>query len=326
MEKIYRVFVSSTYEDLREERSEVQKALLKLKCLPVGMELFPSTDDENWEFIKRQIEESDYYILVIGGRYGSLAPDGLSYTEKEYRYARELKMPVLAFVHADRSVIPAGKTELDAEPREKLEQFIKTVRTGPLVQSYTTAHELSAQVIVSMVELRERRPAIGYIRANESVEAKKYADLLEENARLKAEIASANNTYQPFALAHQDANLLLSSGLDAHESHCTWGEIFVAIAARIVLWPDFQDGHAAEAVLALAGGTKLDFRAGEFQRVKMQLFAMQLVRFETVLKQGSARYLDRTYHVWHLTEYGSQQIGALARLNPLPPAPAISGG
>jgi hypothetical protein len=39
-EPIYKVFVSSTYQDLREERAEVQKALLKLNCLPVGMELF----------------------------------------------------------------------------------------------------------------------------------------------------------------------------------------------------------------------------------------------------------------------------------------------
>ena len=87
---IHRVFVSSTYEDLREERAEVQKALLKLDCFPVGMELFPSADDETWEFIKRQIEESDYYVAIVAGRYGSLASDGLSYTQKEWEYAREI--------------------------------------------------------------------------------------------------------------------------------------------------------------------------------------------------------------------------------------------
>jgi hypothetical protein len=45
-EIIYSVFVSSTYEDLREERAEVQKALLKLHCLPIGMELFGAADEE----------------------------------------------------------------------------------------------------------------------------------------------------------------------------------------------------------------------------------------------------------------------------------------
>jgi len=41
MDRRYHVFVSSTYEDLREERREVMQALLALDCIPTGMELFP---------------------------------------------------------------------------------------------------------------------------------------------------------------------------------------------------------------------------------------------------------------------------------------------
>jgi hypothetical protein len=78
LDKIFKVFLSSTYEDLREERAEVQKALLKLNCFPVGMELFPAADDETWEFIKSQIEDSDYYILLVAGRYGSVSASGRS--------------------------------------------------------------------------------------------------------------------------------------------------------------------------------------------------------------------------------------------------------
>jgi hypothetical protein len=81
-EPIYKVFVSSTYQDLREEWAEVQKALLKLNCLPVGMELFPAADADTWEFIKDQINDSDYYVVLIAGRYGSLAEDGLSFMKK----------------------------------------------------------------------------------------------------------------------------------------------------------------------------------------------------------------------------------------------------
>jgi hypothetical protein len=108
-EIIYSVFVSSTYEDLRAERAEVQKALLKLHCLPIGMELFGSADEETWDFIKRQIAECDYYVVVIADRYGSTAADGLSYTEKEYDYAREIEKPVLAFLHNDRGNIARDK-------------------------------------------------------------------------------------------------------------------------------------------------------------------------------------------------------------------------
>ena len=60
MEKRYQVFVSSTYDDLREERAEVIQALLELDCIPAGMELFPAGDDEQWKVIRRVIDESDY--------------------------------------------------------------------------------------------------------------------------------------------------------------------------------------------------------------------------------------------------------------------------
>jgi Domain of unknown function (DUF4062) len=133
-EPIYKVFVSSTFNDLREERAEVQKALLKLNCLPVGMELFPAADDDTWDFIKEQINDSDYYVVVVGGRYGSLAPDGLSFTEKEYDYAREREVPSIGFVHADRNAIVYGKTENDAKLVAKLEAFITKRRFKSEVQ------------------------------------------------------------------------------------------------------------------------------------------------------------------------------------------------
>jgi hypothetical protein len=124
-EIIHTVFVSSTYEDLREERAAVQKALLQLHCMPIGMELFGSADEDTWEFIKRQIEDCDYYVVIIAGKYGFTADDGVSYTEKEYDYARERKKPVLAFIHQNRESIPRNKTEIDADKSVRLEEFVK---------------------------------------------------------------------------------------------------------------------------------------------------------------------------------------------------------
>lgn len=91
MEKRYQVFVSSTYLDLQTERQQVMQALMEMDCIPAGMELFPAADEEQWEFIKRVIDDCDYYLLIIGGRYGSISPEGISYTEMEYDYAVEKK-------------------------------------------------------------------------------------------------------------------------------------------------------------------------------------------------------------------------------------------
>ena len=68
MDKIYQVFVSSTFTDLQEERKEVMQALLELDCMPAGMELFPASNDDQWTLIKRVIDACDYYLLIIGGR------------------------------------------------------------------------------------------------------------------------------------------------------------------------------------------------------------------------------------------------------------------
>ncbi|MCX6381232.1 MAG: DUF4062 domain-containing protein, partial [Armatimonadetes bacterium] len=59
MDKRYQVFVSSTYQDLQEERQEVMHALLELDCIPSGMELFPAADEAQWSLIKKVIDDCD---------------------------------------------------------------------------------------------------------------------------------------------------------------------------------------------------------------------------------------------------------------------------
>ncbi|MDO8729013.1 MAG: DUF4062 domain-containing protein [bacterium] len=89
MNKRYQVFLSSTFRDLENERLEVMRALLELDCFPCGMEYFPAANDDQWSFISELIDQCDYYIVVVGNRYGSTDEHGISYTEKEYRYAIE---------------------------------------------------------------------------------------------------------------------------------------------------------------------------------------------------------------------------------------------
>src|SRR5947199_4833387 len=109
MDKRYQVFISSTFADLQEERQEVMQALLELDCIPSGMELFPAANDDQWTLIKRVIDDSDYYVVVVGGRYGSTGPAGISYSQMEYEYAIEQNKPVIAFLHKDPTSLSAKK-------------------------------------------------------------------------------------------------------------------------------------------------------------------------------------------------------------------------
>ena len=109
MNKKYQFFISSTYEDLKVERDKAIYTILEMEQFPVGMELFSAADEDQWDVISQTIDTSDYYVLIIGRRYGSIIPEGnsdagISYTEKEFNYAVSKGIPVLAFIMDDATV------------------------------------------------------------------------------------------------------------------------------------------------------------------------------------------------------------------------------
>ena len=71
MQKKYQIFISSTYEDLKTERQKIQDAILSMYHFPIGMEMFSAGDEDQWKIIQETIDSSDYYVLIIGHRYGS---------------------------------------------------------------------------------------------------------------------------------------------------------------------------------------------------------------------------------------------------------------
>ena len=111
MDKRYQVFVSSTFTDLIAERQGVLSAILEITHMPAGMELFPAGDASAWRLIQDVIDSSDYYVLIIGGRYGSLDDTGLGYTEKEYDYAVSSKRPVIPFLHSNPDNLPRERRD-----------------------------------------------------------------------------------------------------------------------------------------------------------------------------------------------------------------------
>ncbi|KAB8066887.1 DUF4062 domain-containing protein [Janthinobacterium violaceinigrum] len=119
MDKRYQVFISSTYSDLTEERKEIMQALLELDAIPAGMELFPAADEDQWTLIKKVIDDCDYYLIVVAGRYGSIGPDKISYTEMEFRYAKESGKPIIGFIHKEPEKIAVGLTESSEEGKAK---------------------------------------------------------------------------------------------------------------------------------------------------------------------------------------------------------------
>lgn len=126
----YSVFISSTYEDLIEERQELLGVALENDYIPVGMEQFHAYPAKQWDVITKMIDECDAYLLVIGGRYGSIDPkEKISFTEMEYNYAKSKNIPVLVLI---RNIDAITQDKIDSgdekyEKQKKLDEFKKRV-------------------------------------------------------------------------------------------------------------------------------------------------------------------------------------------------------
>jgi hypothetical protein len=249
MDKKYQVFISSTYNDLIEERSEIAKAILDLEHIPSGMETFFSADEEQMSYIKSIIDQCDYYVLIIAGRYGNMADDGKSYTEKEYDYAVEKGKTILVFLHAEPENIPIKWVESDSERKEKLLRFKERARTGRLVSFWKVREELKSQAITSLTKAFGRYPGTGWVRGNLLASAEVLTQLnsaLLENERLRLENSSlqAQNAplFNDLASLADEVTIRYSwysydrySGGSKNDTvTLSWGTIFVAIAPYLI--------------------------------------------------------------------------------------------
>lgn len=173
MEKrYYQVFVSSTYLDLKGEREQVTEQLLRSRCIPSGMELFTASGRPPWDVITSAIETTDYMILILGGRYGSVGDDGRSFTEREYEEAQRRGIPVLAFLHEDVDSLPRRNVDVGDEA-EKLAKFRAKVSDSErhTVQFWSDARDLAQKVGAAIREAIINEPRPGWVRGGEGLRA-----------------------------------------------------------------------------------------------------------------------------------------------------------
>lgn len=191
MKTKFQVFVSSTYEDLKAERDQTLKAILEMGHIPVGMELFSAGDEQQWELIKRQIDDSDYYLVVIAHRYGSRDED-ISFTEKEYDYAVTTKVPVLGFIISDEAMWPSSSVDKGID-EEALRRFKEKVKKK-IVSFWNSGDDLHAKVSIALGKAITAYPRPGWVRSTESVGPevmRELSRLSKENSELRDAIATA---------------------------------------------------------------------------------------------------------------------------------------
>lgn len=162
----YTIFVSSTYLDLKEEREEIRNAIIKMGHIPVGMEYFPATNKTQWEVIQRLIDDCDYYVLIIGGRYGTIDRElKISYTQREFQYAMDIQKPLLVFILDEKSDHPSNTSaEKSKTTQSKMRRFRIKAENNRLCKYWTTSAGLLADVVISLYSEIQENPQLGWVK------------------------------------------------------------------------------------------------------------------------------------------------------------------
>jgi hypothetical protein len=302
----HQVFISSTYTDLIEERKAVTEVLLRMRCLPAGMEMFPASNEEQLQMIKRVIDDCDYYLVIVAARLGSLTEQGISYTESEYDYAVATGVPVLGFIHQSPETIAANRAEATPAARRKLEAFRTKVMNGRVVSFYSTPADLATKVSVAVAEARLTTPRDGWVRAKSALEQPATIDPVTWGLS-KDPVAPITDVYR-LEIDVSDTLHVFASEDDRHRSYIhveyTWKDLFLELApyyigARGRNLPGFDLAKRAQAKQPELFTHEGSVTTRSLEQIDVQFAAQGLIkRIEQVDGQGSH------YTRWTLTDAG----------------------
>lgn len=291
--KRYQVFISSTYTDLQLERQAVLESILKLRHIPVGMEHFVSTNEEQFDYIKRLLDETDYYIIIIANRYGSQADDGISYTEKEFDYAVNLGIPVIACIHSKPDSLPVNKSDIELDAKWKLNKFRDKVMHHRMVShfSWDNPSALSENVVIALVNCINDYPRPGWERVasyENSDLLNQINDLRIENDRLKAllEDEKQSEKYEQLIMQFPWNEIRTFMGYSKWDDYknisipvsLTWSQIFSIFGPILLVESDISLIHYAfNHALFLDHAPYFCVPDVEFQRIVAEFFEYGII-------------------------------------------------
>lgn len=321
----YQIFVSSTYEDLSTERDQVIKAILEMGHIPVGMEMFSTADEQQWETIKKQIDQSDYYVVIVAHRYGSM--DGeVSFTEKEYDYAVIQKIPALGFIVEPNIDWPDKWIENNSDIKKRLDKFRSKV-SGKMVSFWKNSDDIYGKCGIALMKAFSANPREGWIRASEgttSEMSKEITRLSRENGVLRKSIEDARVAGEEVQESHVNeiiealrfnSRTIYVWRKDADD----WGESIDTSLLSVfsMMAPDLLD-EASNGTLAdtlafdLAGhDTRMDGWKVPANFVKA--FLSDLVSLDLVGTSAKRHGVSDTKAYWMLTTFGQELHGKIRK-------------
>jgi hypothetical protein len=266
------------------------------------------------------IDDCDYYVLIIGGRYGSLSDNGISYTEMEFDYAIAKGIKAVVLVHGDQGSITMDKSETDPLLREKLKSFIDKASSGRLVKYWKIPEDLPGIVSLSLLKTMKLYPAQGWVRAPKSTNEEVLQEINELRKRNEELVRKLSQAVSHYELASLDETFSFEITWNERDEQgwnvplrkrkmniaSTWREIISVILPKVVERPA---STAAKTYLATAifhsrknctaqQCTGFTVERIAFSKIQIQLEALGLIEYENMeTRKGNKA-------IWVLTEEG----------------------
>lgn len=315
MQKKYQVFLSSTFEDLKYERSTVLHALLSHgSIIPSGMELFPASNTDQWSHIEKVISESDYYIVIVAGRYGSCGEDGISYTEREFGYAKKAGIPILSFIHQDIASIPEPKRDA-GEKLKQLNSFREIIKQDHLCKFWKNEAELVSGILIGLGNLIQSNPGVGWIRGDEVIDPTEMLAIQKENDELRKslEIQKTEPIFKDIAPLSSTVTFsykhTYSGPVTTATATVTWEAILRFIGPELFAPKyDYLFDQLVQSFIkkTTRSGTVYDYNEIA-AKIKMQFFAMGIIKESGRVMMKSGGHATN----WELTPQGRMVVAQL---------------
>lgn len=186
LDKRYQVFITTSGKEMQPERMVVSQTLIGMGFFSWGLE---QRTPLSTAFARRQIDDCDYVLLLLGSQYGEQSVSGVSYLQLEYIYAVTKQKPIIVFMHEkpeSRDIeLQEQKTALKDKFFEFRHQLQKEVEQ---VVTYRTLRDLELAVRSYMPQMLERYPVLGWVRP-QSIQS-----LQDEIDRLKSKLKQIEQT------------------------------------------------------------------------------------------------------------------------------------
>lgn len=322
MDKKYQVFISSTYMDMRDERQAAVEAILDAGHIPAGMELFAASDKAQMDVIKGWIDESDIFMLILGGRYGSIEPESAkSYIQLEYEYAVAKGKPFFALYMTDAAINAKvqkfGIDFIEQNDTKKLNEFRAQVKSK-LCSEIEDVKDVHIRIGKSIRALESSRDLAGWVRGSTIPDMSALLDELKELRTENAKLKRSQKTDSPDVLSanllESDVKIDLEVPLEFHYVFDQWnreeeeyetmrgvwngtyGQVFQLIAPSLLHEPS---DSIAQKTLDDILAEQLERDSVDIKEADFQTFKLKMIKFGVIGLVRKGEYL-----YWNLTDSG----------------------